>query len=72
LKRLRLVSKVSKIVVLTGYGALKTAKEAMRLGAYDYTAKPFDLHLIRELIAEAVETGGRKREAGGERSGGDP
>jgi len=54
LKRLRLVSKVSKIVVLTGYGTLKTAKEAMMLGAYDYTAKPFDLDLIRALIQEVT------------------
>lgn len=54
LKRLRLVSKVSKIVVLTGYGTLRTAKEAMCLGAYDYTAKPFDLDLIRELIQEVT------------------
>ena len=54
LKRLRLVSKVSRIVVLTGYGTLKTAKEAMRLGAYDYTAKPFDLDLIRALIQEVI------------------
>ena len=54
LKRLRLVSKVSKIVVLTGYGTLKTAKEAMRLGAYDYTVKPFDLDLIRDLIQEVT------------------
>jgi DNA-binding NtrC family response regulator len=54
LKRLRRVSKDSKIVVLTGFGTLKTAKEAMKLGAYDYTSKPFDLDLIRELIAEAT------------------
>lgn len=54
LKRLRMVSKVSKIVVLTGYGTLKTAKEAMCLGAYDYTAKPFDLDLIRDLIQEVT------------------
>lgn len=54
LKRLRMVSKVSKIVVLTGYGTLKTAKEAMCLGAYDYTAKPFDLDLIREIIQEVT------------------
>jgi DNA-binding NtrC family response regulator len=54
LKRLRGVSKVSKIVVLTGYGTLKTAKEAMMLGAYDYTAKPFDLDLIRALIQEVT------------------
>ncbi|MBI1953434.1 MAG: response regulator [Candidatus Omnitrophica bacterium] len=59
LKRLRTVSKVSKVVVLTGYGTLKTAKEAMRLGAYDYTAKPFDLDLIRDLIQEVASVAGR-------------
>jgi ActR/RegA family two-component response regulator len=42
-------------VVLTGYGNLKTAREAMKLGAYDYTSKPFDLDLIRELIAEVAQ-----------------
>jgi len=59
LKRLRLVSKASKIVVLTGYGTLKTAKEAMMLGAYDYTAKPFDLDLIRTLIQEVTHAAQR-------------
>ncbi len=56
LKKLRQISKPSKIVVLTGYGTSKTAREAMKLGAYDYTSKPFDLELIRELISEAVKT----------------
>lgn len=54
LKRLRRVAQRSKVVILTGHGALRTAKQAMRLGAYDYTAKPFDLDLIRELIREAT------------------
>ncbi len=54
LKRLYRVSKNSKVVVLTGYGSLKTAKEAMQLGAYDYTAKPFDLDLVRSLIREIL------------------
>ncbi len=59
LKRLRQMSKLSKIVVLTGYGTLKTAQEAMRLGAYDYTSKPFDLDLIRELIQEVTHAAKR-------------
>lgn len=54
LKNIRRVAKLSKVVVLTGYGNVKTAREAMKLGAYDYTAKPFDLDLIRELIQETV------------------
>ena len=30
----------SEVVIITGYAALDTAKEAMRLGAYDYLSKP--------------------------------
>ncbi len=54
LKYLRQVAKGAEIVVLTGVGTLKTAQEAMKLGAYDYTTKPFDLDLIRQLIQEAL------------------
>ena len=30
----------SEVVILTGYPSIETAKEAVRLGAYDYLAKP--------------------------------
>jgi DNA-binding NtrC family response regulator len=30
----------SEVVIITGYPTLETAKEAVRLGAYDYLAKP--------------------------------
>lgn len=30
----------SEVVVVTGYPSIETAKEAVRLGAYDYLAKP--------------------------------
>lgn len=30
----------SEVVIITGYPSLETAKEAVRLGAYDYLAKP--------------------------------
>jgi len=30
----------SEVVVITGYPSLETAKEAVRLGAYDYLSKP--------------------------------
>ncbi|MBI3291701.1 MAG: response regulator [Elusimicrobia bacterium] len=55
LKHLRRVAQRSKVVILTGHGTLKTARRAMRLGAYDYTAKPFDLNLIRAFIREVTK-----------------
>jgi DNA-binding NtrC family response regulator len=30
----------SEVIVITGYASLETAKEAVRLGAYEYMAKP--------------------------------
>jgi DNA-binding NtrC family response regulator len=30
----------SEVIIITGYPSLETAKEAIRLGAYDYLAKP--------------------------------
>lgn len=36
------------VVVLTGYGTIRTAVQAMKLGAVDFLTKPFD---INELVA---------------------
>ena len=43
------------VVMLTGYGALETAQEAIRLGANDYLKKPFDIDEIQRVIAECVQ-----------------
>ena len=51
---LKKVKKDMEVIILTGYGTLKTAKEAMRLGAYDYLTKPFDLGLVKNVIREAL------------------
>ncbi|MBL9132332.1 MAG: response regulator, partial [Verrucomicrobiaceae bacterium] len=31
------------VIMVTGHGSVETAVEAMRLGAFDYLTKPFDL-----------------------------
>jgi len=46
----------TRVVVLTGYGSIATAVEAMRLGAVHYVAKPADADDILEAFARA-ETG---------------
>jgi signal transduction histidine kinase len=43
------------VIMLTGFGALETAKEALRLGANDYISKPFDAAEMREIIGRNVE-----------------
>ncbi len=42
-------------IIITGYGSLDTAVEGLRLGAFDYIAKPFDVNHILELIRRALE-----------------
>lgn len=42
-------------IVLTGFGTITSAVEAMRAGAYHYLTKPFELDDIASLIATALE-----------------
>ena len=43
------------VIVITAYGTVETAVEAMRQGAFDFITKPIDLNLIRQQVAKAVE-----------------
>src|SRR5205823_13528561 len=43
------------VIMLTGFGAIDTAKEALRLGANDYISKPFDAHEMQQVIDRNVE-----------------
>jgi len=39
----------------TGYGAIETAVEAIKLGAEDYLTKPFDYEAVRKKIGRLME-----------------
>ena len=43
------------MVIMTAFGTTDTAIEAMRLGAFDYILKPFELEEIFELVAKGLE-----------------
>jgi DNA-binding NtrC family response regulator len=45
----------SEVIVITGYGTLETAKEAMVLGAYDYLLKPVGPEQVTEVCKAALE-----------------
>ena len=55
LRKIREIDPHLSVIMLTGFGALDTAKEALRLGANDYISKPFDAGEMRAVIGRNVE-----------------
>lgn len=47
-------------IIITGYGSLDTAIEGLRLGAFDYISKPFDVNHILSLVRRGIERRGAK------------
>src|SRR6266567_2553599 len=44
------------VIIVTAHGSERTAVQAIKLGAYDYISKPFDIDELRLLVRNAVET----------------
>ena len=42
------------VVIVTGYGTIEGAVEAMKSGAYDYILKPFDVGVVRGIINKII------------------
>jgi len=42
------------VVMMTAYGTIKTAVDAIKLGAYNYLAKPFDMDEMKEVVRSAL------------------
>src|SRR5688572_12165211 len=55
LRRLRESYPKLLVIMMTAYGTTQTAIEAMKLGAYDYLLKPFDVPRIKELVTNALK-----------------
>ena len=43
------------VVIMTGYGTIETAVDAIKRGAEDYVTKPFDYEAVRKKIARLLE-----------------
>jgi DNA-binding NtrC family response regulator len=50
------------VIMITATKTVKTAVEAMKLGAYDYITKPFDIDELRLIISRALSTEALKQE----------
>ena len=55
LRRTRELSPLTEVIVMTAYGTIESAVEAMRLGAYDYIQKPFNEQELLVKVQRAVE-----------------
>jgi signal transduction histidine kinase len=54
LRAIRQLDTVVSVIMYTGFGALETAQEAIRLGANDYLKKPFDAYEILDIVRRHV------------------
>jgi two-component system nitrogen regulation response regulator GlnG len=55
LRRIRAADPKLLVILMTAYGTTQTAIEAMKLGAYDYLLKPFDVPKLKEIVANALK-----------------
>ena len=62
LTRIKKRSPETGVLMITAFSASEQAVEAMKLGAYDYIAKPFKIEEIKQLVLNALEKQGLKRE----------
>jgi two-component system nitrogen regulation response regulator GlnG len=62
LSQARLVQPDLAIIILTAYGTMMTAIEAMKWGAYDYLTKPFDVEALEVTVQKALKAQALARE----------
>ena len=55
LKAVKVQSPETEMIMITAFGAIENAVEAMKLGAYDYITKPFSADEIEIIVEKALE-----------------
>jgi len=45
----------TKVIIITGYAMMSLAREAMKKGAFDFIAKPFEPDELRAIIVRAAQ-----------------
>ena len=62
LRRVRNDVPETSVVMMTAYGTVESAVEAMKLGAFDYLTKPVNLDELTVIVQKALETTSLRRE----------
>jgi two-component system response regulator AtoC len=68
LRTIRKTNRDTVVIMITAYGTIETAVEAMKLGAFEYLLKPFDMDEMALVVERALETSALRREVSSLRS----
>jgi DNA-binding response OmpR family regulator len=66
LRRVPQVRPEVKVVIITAWGSIEAAVEAMKLGAVDFLQKPFDAEDVRALVSSLLDQATQERYLGRE------
>lgn len=55
LEAARQINPSISVIMITAHGTIKSAVDAMRLGAFDYITKPFDMDELKVVVKKALE-----------------
>src|SRR4051794_12996143 len=58
LQEIRAVEPTPHVIVVTAFGSIESAMKAVKLGAYDYITKPFDIEKLTLVMDKALEERG--------------
>jgi DNA-binding NtrC family response regulator len=57
LKKAKEVNSRTEVILMTAYATVETAVQALRLGAFDYIQKPFELEHLKHRVRTALKMG---------------
>ncbi len=55
LKKMNSIDKNLTVIMMTGYGSIEVAVQAMKSGAYDFITKPFDKTILFRAVGKGLE-----------------
>ena len=56
LSRIKEFNQNIDVIIITGYSSIENAMESMKLGAFDYITKPFDINFLKILVRRCLES----------------
>ena len=62
LRHVRELETDAVVIMMTAYSTIESAVEAIKLGAYDYITKPFEMDALLRIVDKALETTKLRRE----------